>query len=132
MPLGPGRYIVGEEECTKKIRLDASGCFFREDDSAAEIRIVGVGLATIFAPPQNTLRGIPYLSIKFDGKSYKAECKQCLIEGSTQLCSHPEHLRSFEETYHLFEFSHAIKLGTVLFLTSECSVKKFILCPYRL
>ena len=104
IPIGPGSYIVGEDAC-RKLKLGPDACYFCEDVNWIEVD--GVALATVFLPPSNSLKNLPFLPFRHESKTYAIECKECLLQQNKDLCNHGKDQRSFTQAYQICELVYA-------------------------
>ena len=110
-PKGEGFFIFGEEQCKQVLSVKEENYWYQKQPQDEPQIVMGCALAVCYLPPNNNLKGVPYLPIKHLNRVYMGECMQCIREGHTDLCCHPKSQRRFIDSYTFIELGYATKLG---------------------
>ena len=103
-------YVLGTPEVIIGHRLKdfkwGENALFLKDANGKLCEVEGLLLVRVVLPRKvaPNLRGIPFLSTKFRGKSISAECNLCLLNDNRQrLCQHDDMERSFVNVWTIHE-----------------------------
>lgn len=133
--IGKSVHLKGNQMLTRlSLDYDQETFVYTDPITKSVMPVEGLMQVVIALPKKNNLRNVPFIPFRHQSKTYRAECKSCLLSHNFDVCPHDLKQRSFCEVLATCEVAYAVvSLSYVLLEVQEALIyteKTFLFKDY--